>query len=178
MVIKSKTCDIRTWKIIISRRILHQHWYTWYTCPIAYQCVETRSIQVEVFLLLSQSLPHLRFNLFVISEMFAAKAETLYATDTSHRKKETYLYEYPLHWVLLPTKMAQHNAVLRFYTLKHGRRFDYWNQPLNMRMRVCYVDCDEAGLCCYLVTHTENRLRPLQLFYFHLWPIYWPSVVY
>jgi hypothetical protein len=33
-------------------------------------------------------------------------------------------------------------------------------------MRVCYLDCHEAGLWCYLVIHVENLLRPLQLFYF------------
>jgi hypothetical protein len=38
-----------------------------------------------------------------------------------------------------------------------------------MRTGVCYLDCHEAGLCCYLVIHIENLLRPLQLFYFHLW---------
>jgi hypothetical protein len=42
-----------------------------------------------------------------------------------------------------------------------------------MHMRICYLDCHEAGLCCYLVRHTENLLHPLQLFYFNLWPIYW-----
>jgi hypothetical protein len=52
--------------------------------------------------------------------------------------------------------------------LKHGRNFDYRNQPLNMCMRVCYLNCHESGLCCYLVTHIENILRPLQLFYFNL----------
>jgi hypothetical protein len=46
-----------------------------------------------------------------------------------------------------------------------------------MCMRVCYVDCHEAGLCCYLVIHIGNLLSPLQLFYFHLWPIYWLSLV-
>jgi hypothetical protein len=44
-------------------------------------------------------------------------------------------------------------------------------------MCVCYLDCHEAGLCCYLVIHIENLLRPLQLFYFHLWPAYWLSLV-
>jgi hypothetical protein len=24
-----------------------------------------------------------------------------------------------------------------------------------MRMRVCYLDCHEAGLCCYLVIHRK-----------------------
>jgi hypothetical protein len=42
--------------------------------------------------------------------------EPLYATNTSHRKQETFLYEYPLHCVLLPTKNAQQNAALRYYT--------------------------------------------------------------
>jgi hypothetical protein len=32
-------------------------------------------------------------------------------------------------------------------------------------------------LCCYLVIHIEKRLRILQLFYFHLWPIYWLTLV-
>jgi hypothetical protein len=45
-----------------------------------------------------------------------------------------------------------------------------------MRMRVCYLYCHEGGLCCYLVKHIENLLLRLQLFYFHLWPIYWPRI--
>jgi hypothetical protein len=47
-----------------------------------------------------------------------------------------------------------------------------------MRMHVCYLDCHEAELCCCLVIHTENLLCPLQMFYFHLWPIYWLSLVH
>jgi uncharacterized membrane protein len=68
-----------------------------------------------------------------------------------------------------------HNTVLLFGSihLKHGRYFDYRSQPLNMRMRVCYLDCHEAGLCCYLVIHIENILHQLQLFYYALLrPIY------
>jgi hypothetical protein len=42
-----------------------------------------------------------------------------------------------------------------------------------MRVGVCYLDSHEAGLCCYLVIRIENLLRPLQLFYFRFWPIYW-----
>jgi uncharacterized membrane protein len=37
--------------------------------------------------------------------------------------------------------------------LKHGRHFDYWNQPLNMCMHVCYLDWHKTGLCCYLMIH-------------------------
>jgi hypothetical protein len=46
-----------------------------------------------------------------------------------------------------------------------------------MRMCIYYLDCHEAGLCCYLAIHIENVLHPLQLFYFHLWPIYWLSLI-
>jgi hypothetical protein len=65
MGIKRKTCDIRTWKkTCIPRHILRQHSYT---CPIAL---------IQVFWLLSQPHPHLRFNLFVISETFATQLWT------------------------------------------------------------------------------------------------------
>jgi hypothetical protein len=41
----------------------------------------------------------------------------------------------------------------------------------------CYLDCHEAGMCCYIVIHIENLLYPFQLLYFHLWPIYWLSLI-
>jgi hypothetical protein len=65
--------------------------------------------------------------------------------------------------------LKKHNRTLLFShtILKHGRHFDYWNQPLNMR--ICYLDCHEAELCYYLVIHIENLLCPSQMFYFHLW---------
>jgi hypothetical protein len=72
-----------------------------------------------------------------------------------------------------------HNRTLFFgiTRLKYGHQFDYWSQSLNICMRVCYLDCHEAGLCFYLVIHTENVLHQLRLFYFHLFPIYWLSLV-
>jgi hypothetical protein len=47
-----------------------------------------------------------------------------------------------------------------------------------MYMHVCYLDCHDTGLWCSLVIHIENLLHPLQLFYFHLWPIYWLPHLY
>jgi hypothetical protein len=61
-------------------------------------------------------------------------------TDTSHHKYETFLYEYPLHSVLLPIKMHKQCCSSIEQLFKHGRYFDYWNQPLKMCMRVCYLD--------------------------------------
>jgi hypothetical protein len=82
-----------------------------------------------------------------------SSCEPLYATNTSHRKEQTFLYKCALHWVLLPTKT--HNRTLLFDSIlhKHGRHFDYWNQHLNMSMRLCYLDCQGAGMCFYLVVH-------------------------
>jgi hypothetical protein len=69
MDIKRKTCDIRIWKeTFISRHILPN---IDTLVPSLYQCVETRS--TEISSLLSQPLPHHRFNLFVISETFATQ---------------------------------------------------------------------------------------------------------
>jgi hypothetical protein len=74
----------------------------------------------------------------------------------------------------LPTKRKR---IIERYSSVHTSqaRSPFWllKPSMNMRMRVCYLDRHEAGLCCYLVIHIENLLRPLQLFYFHLWPIYW-----
>jgi hypothetical protein len=130
MDMKRKTCDIRNWTkhvfLFISPTNIDKN-----LSPLLYQRVETLS--AEVFWLLSQPLPHLRFNLFVISETFATKVaisrpscEPLYATNTSQHKQEIYLYKYPLHWVFLPTN-KKHNRKLLFGNtlLKHGHHFDY-----------------------------------------------------
>jgi hypothetical protein len=76
-----------------------------------------------------------------------------------------------------PQKRHNRTQLFGSIHLKHGRRFYHWNQPLNTRMSICFLDRREAGLCCYLVIHIGNLLRPLQQFYFHLWPIYWLSLV-
>jgi hypothetical protein len=147
---------------------------------LLYQCVETRSI--EVFWLLAQPFPHLVGHHLRLSNVperiYRPSREPLYATNTSHRKQKTSLYEYSLHSVHLSTKDANRTLLFDSTFCKHGRHFDYWNQPLNMRMRICHLGCHDAGLCCYLLIHTENLLRPLQLFSFHLCPIYWLSLVF
>jgi hypothetical protein len=38
----------------------------------------------------------------VLEIIYEPSCESLYATNTSNRKQETFLYEYPLHEVLLP----------------------------------------------------------------------------
>jgi hypothetical protein len=156
MDIKRKTSDIQTWKKRLFLNISSINIDT--LVPSLYQCVETCTR--EVFWLLSQPLPHLCFNLFVISETFSTQMWNALRDKHFFCPQET------------------HNRILCFGSthLNHGHHFHYWNQPLNMNMRVCYLDCHEAGLCYYLAVLIENLLCPLQLFYFHLWPIYWLSL--
>jgi hypothetical protein len=146
--IKPKTCDIRTWKkLFISRHIL-TNIDTF--VPWLYQCFETRSI--EVFWLLSQALSHLRFNHFVLNEIFV----TLLGPVVDRFTRQTFPTVNRKHmslWIsfaLNPFAHITHNWTLLFWSilLKYGRHFDYWNHPRNMSMLVCYLDCHEAGLCC------------------------------
>jgi hypothetical protein len=138
--------------------------------PSLYQCVETRSVQV--FWLLPEPLPYLRFNLFVISETFSTFLDLVVNSFTRQTLPTVNRKHFLMNILSIESFWPQktHNRTLLFGSmlLKHGRHFDYWNQPLNMHMRVCYLDCHETGLCCYLVVHRENLLHPLQLFYFHL----------
>jgi hypothetical protein len=74
--------------------------------PSLYQCIETRSIEVFLTVVSATSTlvgHHLRLT-NVLESISRPSCEPLYAINTSQRKQETFLYEYPLHWVLLPTK--------------------------------------------------------------------------
>jgi hypothetical protein len=79
--------------------------------------------------------------------------------------------------VLCPTKKCTTECCSSVAYSSSSFPLDYWDQPLKMRTHVCYLDCHEAVLCCYLVISIENLLCPLQLFYFHFWPVYWLSLI-
>jgi hypothetical protein len=177
MHVKRKICDVRTWNKHLFLDISSTNTDT--PVPSLYQCVETHNI--EVFWLLSQPYMHVVGNQLLLSSvlerMCRPNCERLYAINSSAVNKKISLR---ISFTLSPfAHEKSHNRTLLFRSilLKHGRHFDYRNQSLNMCMRACYLDCHEAGLCCYLVIQIENLLLPLQLFYFHLWPIYWLSLV-
>jgi hypothetical protein len=121
-------------------------------------------------LTVSEPFPQLRGSHLLLSNVLQrisrSRCEPLYMTDTSHRKQETFLYEYPLHWVLLSPPQKK-NRTLFFGSTPSSKVaiFTSWNQPLIMLMRVCYVDCNEAGLCCYLAIHIGNLFRQIKLFF-------------
>jgi hypothetical protein len=168
MDIKCITCDIRTWeKSFISRHILHQHWYT---CPIALPV--RRNPQNKSFLYCCLS----HFCTSVSNSSSSVKRLHLVVNRFTRQTLPIVNRKYFCMNILFIGSfcpLKTHNRTLLFgnILLKHSRHFGYWNQPMNMRLCVCYRDCHEAGLCCCLVIHIENMLRPLQLFYFHLCPI-------
>jgi hypothetical protein len=172
MNIKCKTRDIRTCEKHLFIDMSSTNIDTF--APSLYQCVETRSI--EVFSLLSQPLPPpplqpLRHQRNVWHHLWTARC----TRQTFPTVKRKHFFMKILCIESFCPQKETHNRTLLFGStlLKHSRHGDYWNQPLNVRMRVCYLDCYEIGLCCYLVIQIENLLHTLQLFYFNLWPIYW-----
>jgi hypothetical protein len=157
----------------ISRHIIHQHLYI---CPIALP-VPRNPQNIRLLAVFSatsgspfQPLSHQRNVCHSVVNRFTLQ------TRSSVNRKHFFMY---ILFIESICPQERHNRTLVFGSirLKHLPNFGYWNQPRNMRMRVCYVDWHEVELCCYLVIHMENLLRPLQLFYFHLWPIYWISPV-
>jgi hypothetical protein len=135
-------------------------------CLSLSSCQPKPTLPSAAQLLLSQSqqgdlVGHYLRRLKALERISQPNCEPLYATNTSHRKLESFLNEYPSPQVRLPTRT--HNSTLLFGRIlfKHGRHFDYSNHALNMRMRFCYVDCHQAGLGCYLLIHNRKAVTSI-----------------
>jgi hypothetical protein len=98
---------------------------------------------------------HLRLS-NVFERISRSRREPLYATNTSNRKQEINFCECPLHWGFCQQKTWRGTLLFDSTLLKQGRYFNYWNQPLNLRMCACYLDCHEAGLC--LPNNTQKNV--------------------
>jgi hypothetical protein len=159
-------------KTFIFRHIIHKPWYI---CPIALPVRRNR-----------QHISHLT----VFSIISAPPFQPLrYQRNVCHPDVNRFT------WQTLPTVNRKHFFIHILYTeyfcrqkkkenaqklllfcsklFEQGHHFYYWNQPMNLHIRVCYQEYYDTRLCCYLVIHIENLFHPLQMFYFHLWPIYW-----
>jgi hypothetical protein len=96
MDIKRKTYDIQTWKKHLLLGTFSTNIDT--LVPSLYQCVETRSRSILIVVSATsappfQPLRHQRN----VCHVYLPSFEPLYATNTSHRKHGTFLYEYPLY---------------------------------------------------------------------------------
>jgi hypothetical protein len=174
MDIQRKTCYSNLERTFISRHILYQHWYT---CPIA--LLVRRNPQHRSLLTV---LSHFR-NLSRIICDFRMSLREFLDPSVNRFTRQTLPNANRKHFFMnilctksfCPQKKTDNRTLFSGTTLlKHGRHFDYWNKPPNMRMRVCYLDCHEAGLCCYPFILIENYITAV---YFNLWPIYWLSPV-
>jgi hypothetical protein len=139
MDIKRKTCYIRNWERIISRQILQQRRHT---CPIALPVRRNRQLTSRIIVV-----SHFRTWTDIICVFRTYLKEFLYPVVIRFRRLTLptvtgiFIYAYHLHWGLLLTKTQKRTLLFCIALLKHGRYFDYWNQLLNMRMRVCYLGC-------------------------------------
>jgi hypothetical protein len=167
MNIKCKTFYVRTWEKHLFLDILHQHWYN---CPIALPVLLNPQHESVLTVVSAASAPD-RTSSATIERPSGDLSTQLWTAvrDISHRKQETFM---SILCIESFCPLKTHNGTLLFGSrLKHGSHFDYWNQPLNLRMCVCYLDCHESGVRCCLMMHIETLLRPLQLFFLRLWII-------
>jgi hypothetical protein len=145
-------------KTFISQHILHQHWHT---CPIALPVrrnLQHRNLLTVVSATSTPPFQPLRHQWNVCHPVVNRfMQQTLPNINRKHLFMNILCSE--SFW---PQKTQNKTLLFGNTLLKHNRHFDYWNQPLNMR--ICYLDCHEAGLCCYLVTHMQNLLHPLHCF--------------
>jgi hypothetical protein len=141
-------------KPFISWHNLHRHWYT---CPIV---LPVRQNPQHRSLCFCCSLNRANWLGIIWDFQMSFRdsrpsCEPLYMAIISHHEQETFLYEYALHRVLLTQKKKKKRTTQRCSSAAHTSStvaINYWNQP----MHICYLDCHEVGMCCYLVIHKEN----------------------
>jgi hypothetical protein len=100
-------------KTLISRHIVNEHWHT---CPIALTVY--RNQQHRSLFLVASSTSAPPFQPYHQRNVFHPVVKHFTRQTLPNRKQETFLYEHPLQWSLLPMKKnnAQQNAALRYYT--------------------------------------------------------------
>jgi hypothetical protein len=99
---KRKTCDNRTWA-----KLLFSTYHPLISIHLSHRFTRASKPAAEEFLTVvsATSAPqfrHLRLS-NDLEKIYRTSCESFYTTDTSHRKQEICLYEYPFNWVLLPT---------------------------------------------------------------------------
>jgi hypothetical protein len=173
MDIKPKTYDIK--KTFISRRIFHQHWYT---CPKALAVrrnPQHRSLLTVVSATSATPFQPLRHQRNVCDP--AVNRSTRRTLPTVNRK-HSFMNILCIESSCPQKTNAKQNAASRLYSpqvrspiwlLKPASEHAY--APLLPRLSWSWSVLLPRDI------YIENLLRSLQLFHFHLWPVYWLSVV-
>jgi hypothetical protein len=165
MDVKRKTWYSNLEKTFISRHILHQHRYTCLKALPVRRNPQHSNVLTVVSATFAPPFQPLRHQRNVCHQaVFLADridGETLPTVNRKHFFTNIFCNE---SFCPLKRTIELFGSIL----LEHGRLFDYWNQPLNMLMRLLPTLLWSLTVLL-LGDILENLLCPLQLLYFHLW---------
>jgi hypothetical protein len=152
-------------KTFISWHILRQHWYT---CPITLLVCRNPQYRSLLAVVSATSVPSFQplCQTFQGGNFLTQLWTALHDKHLDH-KQETFLYENPLHWVLLSTHKKKHITEYCFVVIHSSSTVAILTTETilwSCAYAFCYLDCHETGLCCYLLIDIENLLHLLQLF--------------
>jgi hypothetical protein len=168
---KRKTRDIRTWQkhlfLDISSTYIDKH------LPVR-RSPQHGSILTVVSATSAPPFKPLRHK-WNVCHVSRPSCEPLYMANTSLHKQETFLFEYPLHWVLTPTKNVQQNAALRWYILQAWSLF-WLMKPASEHAHVRLLPRMSWSWTVLLPIDTHRKPITSITAYFHLWHIYWLSL--
>jgi hypothetical protein len=131
--------------------------------PHLYECVETCSI--EVFCMLSQPLPDLAGHHLSLSNILERIFDSVVNRITRQILSTVNRKHFFVNILCIESFCPQKRPTERYLSLAQSSSTV---AILTTEPSLCYLDCHEAGLCCYVLIHIENLLHPLQLFCFHL----------
>jgi hypothetical protein len=146
----------------LSRRILHQHLiHLSHRSTSASQPAAQKS-----YWLLSQPLPHLRFNFFFHLRNVCHAVVNRFTRQTLPTVNRKHFFMNVLSIESLCPQKRKRTAERCSLVVHISSTVAIWLlKPASEHvMRVCYLDYNVAGLCCCPVIHIENLLRALQLF--------------
>jgi hypothetical protein len=133
-------------------------------CTVASVAILTGWLSLES----SATFQHLRIS--------RPSCELLYATNTSHGKQETFIYECPLHWVLLPTKT--HNRPLLFGDTPQAQSPFWLLKPASEHVHAHLLPRLWWSWTVLLPSDTHrNPITSITAVLLPLWPIYWLSLL-
>jgi hypothetical protein len=159
-------------KTFISWHILHQHAYT---CPSRYQCVETRSMEVfdcylsHIRTSVSNSSRHQRNVCYSVLNRFARQ--------TLPTVKSKYFF---MNVLCTESFCPKRRTTERCSSVVYSQVWSPFRllKPASEHVHArLLARLSRSWTVLYLVIHIVNLLRPLQLFYFHLWHIYWLAFI-